>query len=105
MVLASVPGSPDSPEAAEISDNEVLLRWKQPKDDGNSPVVCYGLQYKEADNVDWLDVAKNIDHEFYVVHELRSETNYQFRLSARNRIGWSDKGIPTDLVKTKEPGK
>jgi Fibronectin type III domain. len=48
VVLASVPSAPDSPEAAEISDTEVLLRWKQPKDDGNSAVLCYNLQYKEA---------------------------------------------------------
>ena len=44
VVHASIPGAPDSPEPTEISDTEVLLRWKQPKDDGHSPVVCYGLQ-------------------------------------------------------------
>ncbi|XP_021942929.1 obscurin isoform X5 [Zootermopsis nevadensis] len=104
LVLASVPSAPDSPEAAEISDTEVLLRWKQPKDDGNSAVLCYNLQYKEADNVEWLDVANNIDHEFYVVRNLRSNVTHQFRLAARNRIGWSEKGIPTPLVRTKEAG-
>ncbi|XP_049774558.1 obscurin [Schistocerca cancellata] len=104
IVLASIPSSPDSPEASEVSDTEVLLRWKQPKDDGNSAVLCYSLQYKEADNVEWLDVANNIDHEFFLVHDLKPTTNYQFRLSARNRIGWSEKGIPTELIKTKESG-
>lgn len=48
VVVASAPSSPDSPEATEISDTEILLRWKQPKDDGHSPVLCYSLQYKEA---------------------------------------------------------
>ncbi|XP_066993450.2 obscurin isoform X6 [Anabrus simplex] len=104
VVLASIPSSPDSPEASDVSDTEILLRWKQPKDDGNSPVICYSLQYKEADKVDWLDAANNIDHEFYLLSNLKPSTNYHFRLSARNKIGWSEKGIPTELVKTKESG-
>lgn len=104
VVQASVPDAPDSPTGAETSDSEVLLRWKQPKDDGNSAVLCYSLQYKEGDKVDWIDVASNIDHEFYLVKELRANTSHQFRLAARNRIGWSEKGIPSKLIKTLEQG-
>ncbi|KAJ8735219.1 hypothetical protein PYW07_006839 [Mythimna separata] len=104
IVEATTPDAPDSPTAAEISDTEVLLRWKQPKYDGNSTVICYSLQYKAGDSVEWKDVAKNIDHEFFVVRNLSPDTSYQFRLSSCNRIGWSDKGIPTHLVKTKTSG-
>lgn len=104
IVEATNPDAPDSPSAAEVSDTEVLLRWLQPKYDGNSPVVCYSLQYKKGDSVDWVTVAENIDHEFFVVRDLEPDTSYQFRLSSRNRIGWSEKGIPTGLVKTKESG-
>ncbi|XP_075991763.1 obscurin isoform X5 [Anticarsia gemmatalis] len=104
VVEATNPDAPDSPTAADISDREVLLRWKQPKYDGNSPVICYSLQYKAGDSVEWKDVANNIDHEFFVVRDLQPDTSYQFRLSSRNRIGWSDKGIPTNLIKTKESG-
>nr|XP_049692291.1 obscurin isoform X2 [Helicoverpa armigera] len=104
IVEATTPDAPDSPTAAEVSDTEVLLRWKQPKYDGNSTVICYSLQYKAGDSVEWRDVANNIDHEFFVVRNLSPDTSYQFRLSSRNRIGWSDKGIPTHLVKTKNSG-
>ncbi|XP_066587325.1 obscurin isoform X2 [Prorops nasuta] len=104
VLLASVPSAPDSPEATEVSDTEVLLRWKQPKYDGNSAVLCYNLQYKEGDGIEWIDVASNIDHEFYVVKNLKEDTSYNFRLSARNRIGWSEHGIPTKLIKTKGEG-
>lgn len=104
VVLAAVPDSPDSPVSTDASDTEILLRWKQPKDDGNSGVLCYNLQYKEADSIDWIDVASNIDHEFFVVRNLRPSVSYQFRLAARNKIGWSEKGIPTKLIKTKEDG-
>ncbi len=50
LVLASEPGPPESPEIIDASDTEVLLKWKQPKDDGNTPVLCYGLQYQENGN-------------------------------------------------------
>ncbi|CAK1544365.1 unnamed protein product [Leptosia nina] len=104
IVEATTPDAPDSPTAAEISDTEVLLRWKQPKYDGNSPVVCYSLQYKEGDSVEWKTVAENIDHEFFLIKDLAAKNSYQFRLSSRNRIGWSEKGIPTNLVQTLEAG-
>ncbi|XP_060806138.1 obscurin isoform X2 [Amyelois transitella] len=104
IVEATTPDAPDSPAAAEVSDTEVLLRWKQPKYDGNSPVVCYSLQYKAGDSVEWITAAENIDHEFFLVKNLNPDTSYQFRLLSRNRIGWSDKGIPTQLVKTKNTG-
>lgn len=104
VLLATAPSAPDSPLTPEVSDTEVLLRWKQPKDDGNSPILCYNLQYKAESERDWTDVASNIDHEFYLVHDLKPSTNYYFRLAARNHIDWSEKGIPTDLIKTKEAG-
>ncbi|XP_023945008.2 obscurin isoform X6 [Bicyclus anynana] len=104
IVEATTPDAPDSPAATEASDTEILLRWKQPKYDGNSPVLCYSLQYREGDNVEWKTVAENIDHEFFVVRNLQPDTSYHFRLSSRNRIGWSEKGIPTELIKTKQSG-
>lgn len=98
VVCAELPDAPDSPEAMKISDTEVLLKWKQPRCDGHSPVICYSLQYKKASSSEWIDVADNIDHEFYLVRGLEEKTNYQFRLGSRNRIGWSDMGIPRPIT-------
>ncbi|XP_037043462.1 obscurin isoform X3 [Bradysia coprophila] len=98
VVCAELPDAPDSPEAMKISDSEVLLKWKQPRSDGHSPVICYSLQYKKASSSEWIDVADNIDHEFYLVRDLEEKTNYQFRLGSRNRIGWSDMGIPRPIT-------
>lgn len=67
-------------------------------------MLCYNLQYKEGDSIAWIDVASNIDHEFYLVRDLKQDTSYNFRLAARNRIGWSEKGIPSKLIKTRLPG-
>ncbi|XP_043471830.1 obscurin isoform X6 [Leptopilina heterotoma] len=104
VLLATVPSAPDSPQESDASDTEILLRWKQPKYDGNSPVLCYNLQYKEGDSTNWIDLGNNIDHEFYLVRDLKPNTSYDFRLAARNRIGWSDRGIPAHVIKTREKG-
>lgn len=98
VVHAELPDAPDSPEAWKVSDTEVLLRWKQPRGDGHSSVLCYSLQYKKANSDEWINVADNIDHEFFLVSNLTEKTNYQFRLASRNRIGWSDMGIPRPIT-------
>lgn len=49
-------------------------------------------------------MGNNIDHEFYLVRDLKPNTSYDFRLAARNRIGWSDRGIPAHVIKTREKG-
>lgn len=97
VVHAALPDAPDSPEIAKVSDTEVLLRWKQPRDDGHSSVLCYSLQFKKVSDDHWTDIADNIDHEFFLVRNLAEKTNYQFRLASRNRIGWSDMGIPKNV--------
>ncbi|XP_065086396.1 obscurin isoform X3 [Ochlerotatus camptorhynchus] len=100
VVIAIIPDSPDCPDAVAVSDTEVLLRWRQPRHDGNSQVICYSLEMKQHGRADWVDVASNIDHEFYLVHGLSPNTNYQFRLAAYNRVGWSDRGVATKNIGT-----
>ncbi|XP_054088791.1 obscurin [Zeugodacus cucurbitae] len=94
LVVATLPDAPDSPEVSAVSGKEILLRWKQPRDDGHSTVLCYSLQNKEFNSDIWTTIADNIDHEFYAVHDLQPNTKYQFRLASRNRIGWSQMSIP-----------
>lgn len=38
------------------------------------------------------------------MRDLKPDTSYNFRLAARNRIGWSEKGIPSKLIKTRLTG-
>jgi len=104
LVMGDTPSEPDSPEWPEISDTEILLRWKVPRSDGNSSVLCYSLQQKFADATDWMELADNIDHEFFLVRNLTPRTEYQFRLAARNKFGWSDRSIPTKRIMTKSTG-
>jgi hypothetical protein len=104
VVPAVIPDAPAAPEAVAVSDTEILLRWKQPREDGNCSVLCYCLQHKQLVDSEWKDVAVNIDHEFYLVHDLEPKHNYVFRLAACNKIGWSERGSVTETITTAEPG-
>jgi Protein kinase domain/Immunoglobulin I-set domain/Fibronectin type III domain len=104
VVLAVIPDAPAAPEAVAVSDTEILLRWKQPREDGNCSVLCYCLQNKQLVDSEWKDIAVNIDHEFYLVHDLEPKHNYVFRLAACNKIGWSERGSVTETITTAEPG-
>lgn len=104
IVLGQVPDEPDSPEISQVSDNEILLTWKQPRFDGHSPVICYKLEYKLAEQMEWTKKADNIDHEFYLVTDLEPNAKYRFRLAAKNAIGWSEFSVPTAVVQTESIG-
>lgn len=104
IVVGLTPDEPDSPEAAQVSDTEILLTWKQPKFDGNSPVLCYRLDYKLADDMEWTKKADNIDHEFYLMKGLQPNKTYLFRLAAKNNMGWSELGVTSAPISTKDAG-
>ena len=36
LVARDIPMAPDSPKATDVSDTEILLRWKVPRQDGNT---------------------------------------------------------------------
>ncbi|CAG0925182.1 unnamed protein product, partial [Notodromas monacha] len=48
LLVAHRPGVMEGPLPGEISDTEIVLKWDLPLDDGNSPIICYGLQYRQA---------------------------------------------------------
>ncbi|KAL4084741.1 hypothetical protein QTP88_027657 [Uroleucon formosanum] len=103
LVLAHEPGPLEAPIVKEYSDTEILLRWDHPKHDGNSPILCYQLEVRENES-EWELVAKNIDHEFWLMQNLRPYTNYEFRLAAMNYIAWGPTGPSSPLIRTHFPG-
>lgn len=54
---------------------------------------------------EWELVAKNIDHEFWLMQNLRPYTNYEFRLAAMNYIDWGPIGPASPMVRTHFPGR
>ena len=55
-------------------------------------------------DIDWVDLADDIRHEYYVVDNLRPSHGYKFRVLARNTFGWSIPSIPSGIVMTPASG-
>merc|ERR1712228_1085846 len=55
-------------------------------------------------DIDWVDLAEDIRHEYYVVDNLRPSHGYKFRVLARNTFGWSIPSIPSGIVMTPSTG-
>lgn len=100
LKIGDVPGQPEPPEIKDGSDTEVYVCWSPPKHDGNCHILCYKLEYQKTDDSNFTVVADNIMHEFYVVRDLEPETSYYFRITARNKFGWSEPSFLSEVAKT-----
>merc|ERR1712001_487238 len=55
-------------------------------------------------DIDWVDLADDIRHEYYVVDHLRPLHGYKFRVLACNKFGWSIPSIPSAIAMTPSTG-
>ena len=61
------------------------------------------MGYIDTD-IDWVDLADDIRHEYYVVDNLRPSHGYKFRIAALNKFGWSVPSIPSPIAMTPSSG-
>merc|ERR1711971_208366 len=80
VVLGDISGPTDSPQVEAMTDTDILLSWKTPAVLNHSPVLCYKVQMGYIDtDIDWVDLADDIKHEYFVVDNLRPSHGYKFR--------------------------
>merc|ERR1712073_75074 len=97
--------SPESPCVEAMTDTDILLSWKTPSQLNHAPVIAYKVQMGYIDtDIDWVDLAEDIRHEYYVVDNLRPSHGYKFRVLARNTFDWSIPSIPSGIVMTPSTG-
>merc|ERR1712168_1111600 len=105
VVLGDISGPPDSPVVEAMTDTDILLSWQTPAQLNHSPVNAYKVQMGYIDtDIDWVDLADDITHEYFVVDNLRPSHGYKFRILARNQFGWSIPSIPSGIVMTPSSG-
>merc|ERR1719150_1783340 len=105
VVLGDISGPPDSPQIEAMTDTDILLSWQTPAVLNNSPVLCYKVQMGYIDtDIDWVDLADDIKHEYFVVDNLRPSHGYKFRVLAKNQFGWSIPSVPSGIVMTPSTG-
>ena len=83
-VLGDIFDPPDSPQIEAMTDTGILLSWQAPA------VLCYKIQMGYIDtDIDWVDLADNIKHVYFVVDNLRPSDGYKFHVLAENQFGSS----------------
>ena len=105
VVLGDISGPPDSPVVEAMTDTDILISWQTPSQLNHSPVTSYKVQMGYIDtDIDWVDLADDISHEYFVVDNLRPSHGYKFRILAKNQFGWSIPSIPSGIVMTPSSG-
>uniref|UniRef100_A0AAF5DMX8 non-specific serine/threonine protein kinase n=1 Tax=Strongyloides stercoralis TaxID=6248 RepID=A0AAF5DMX8_STRER len=105
-VLISVvdkPGPPEPPiDFNKVTKRSIQFSWKEPKDDGGSPIIGYHVEFQEVGSNYWEKVSELIVNTQYNVRGLEHEQKYRFKITAKNVVGTSEPYI-TEPVTAKDP--
>ena len=86
----SKPGKPSQPEVTMQRDTATVT-WSVPRDDGHSPITGYAVEMKAAGDIRWKTVTgeEHTPQTSCKVMSLRPDMDYEFRVSAINKAGFS----------------
>merc|ERR1719309_818800 len=92
----TVPLPPSAPDVVDWSESHMDLEWKEPIDDGGSPITGYIIEMKVRHSSEWTQVQTiEGNRKKGTVHGLREGDEYQFRIIALNKAGPSEPGQPS----------
>uniref|UniRef100_A0A1I7S352 non-specific serine/threonine protein kinase n=1 Tax=Bursaphelenchus xylophilus TaxID=6326 RepID=A0A1I7S352_BURXY len=98
------PAPPEGPlEADDISPDSCRLVWKEPKDDGGSPITNYIVEklHVRGGNETWEKASSFVRDTKCLIADLVENERYRFRVRAENQYGISEPLEMTDPVVAK----
>lgn len=87
-LIAESPSAPGKPESLEVAHDSLTLFWKAPESDGNDKIIEYIIEYQENTEIKWTKITQITDTS-YKVDQLKSNSEYTFRVTAVNSVGQS----------------
>lgn len=93
MSKATIPptAAPSAPEAGPYADdigaNSLTLLWTAPLETGGSPIQSYKVGSRKPDSKEWQEIGFSETTQFEVCG-LKEDTEYFFRVAARNTADW-----------------
>ncbi|XP_073811656.1 projectin protein bent isoform X33 [Musca autumnalis] len=94
----TTPSAPGAPEPTDWSSNKVELSWAEPISDGGSPIVGYIIEKKDKYSPIWEKALETENSTpTATINGLVEGNEYQFRVIAVNKAGYSD---PSEASKT-----
>uniref|UniRef100_A0A8C9ZAN6 Titin n=1 Tax=Sander lucioperca TaxID=283035 RepID=A0A8C9ZAN6_SANLU len=90
VIILEKPGPPTGPvKIEEVSSNHVTLSWEPPEYTGGCQINNYIVEKRDTTTTAWQIVSATIARTTIKVSNLKTGTEYQFRVSAENRYGKS----------------
>lgn len=83
------PSPPEGPlEADDISPDSCRLIWKEPKDDGGSPITNYVVErlHVRGGSDNWEKAASFVRGTNCLITDLIADERYRFRVRAENQV-------------------
>lgn len=97
------PEQPRGPLAAkDIGSTDLFLSWKEPADDGGSPITHYIIERREEDRTSWTRLTTRALDTTVRVTSLQEGASYVFRVFAVNKIGDSEPLETKETIKLKK---
>lgn len=97
-----VPLPPSAPDIVDWSENHMDLEWKEPIDDGGSPITGYIIEKRSRNNMEWVKCGQIEGNRCKgTAKNLTEGEEYQFRIIALNKAGPSDPGQPSQWKEAK----
>ena len=99
------PSRPRGPiKVFDIQKTSISIAWKHPEDDGGCPLTGFIIEKKEAHRQYWNTVEQVLPAiTSYCVQSLTQNTEYDFRVTAVNKIGHSDPLVTDGCTMAKSP--
>ena len=81
-----------------------MVSWSPPSDDGGATVKGYHLERRSPTGKRWVFVNKSIINDTnFKVSDLVEDTEYEFRVSAENKIGIGTPSEPSKPELARDP--
>lgn len=90
----------------DTTHSTISLTWTAPANNGGSPIIGYLVECKRTDTSDWIrcNVPRNLQETNYIIQNLIDKSEYQCRITAVNKVGFSEpaevpgKHVAKDIV-------
>ena len=104
FLLSDPPSAPENPEIKEMYKDHAVITWAVPASDGGSPITGYYVERRLTTSSRWVPVNKDAVTELEITAtELIEDEEYEFRITAENKIGRGPASSPTKPTKAKDP--
>uniref|UniRef100_A0A8C9EUZ0 Titin n=4 Tax=Neognathae TaxID=8825 RepID=A0A8C9EUZ0_PAVCR len=102
IVATEEPAPPKRLDIVDTTKSSVVLAWLKPDHDGGSRVTGYLLEMKQKGSDKWIPAGQTKQLTF-TVEGLVENTEYEFRVKAKNDAGYSEPREAFSSVIIKEP--